>query len=219
MTIPRTAKHSAMSVEWYSPPWIVERARSLMGGIDLDPASCADAQRLVRAERWFDREAAHGPDGSVPRADKTCALSPEVTWAGRVYLNPPGGLATAPGPSRSAAVQWFAKLAHEWAEERCNQAVFVAFTVEFLQTVQAAAEVPEGRPIREALARMLVCIPSRRTRFLRMPRPGEPDGALVEDTSPTHANAIVWLPPRNVGTHPCAFHVQFGTCGLILGFL
>lgn len=60
-------------IEWYTPVEFVEMARSVMGGIDLDPASCKAAQKNVRAEAYYSAE----NDG----------LSKE--WSGRVWLNPP----------------------------------------------------------------------------------------------------------------------------------
>lgn len=59
--------------EWYTPPAWVERARTVMGGIDLDPASCKFAQRVVRAGAWFDKKR----DGLAH------------AWRGSVFLNPP----------------------------------------------------------------------------------------------------------------------------------
>lgn len=59
--------------EWYTPPAWVERARIVMGGIDLDPASCKFAQRVVRAGAWFDKKR----DGLAH------------AWRGSVFLNPP----------------------------------------------------------------------------------------------------------------------------------
>lgn len=61
------------SDEWYTPANYVELARKVLHQIDLDPASCAEAQRTVKAAEWFDRER----DG----------LKQE--WPGRVWLNPP----------------------------------------------------------------------------------------------------------------------------------
>ena len=61
------------TVEWYTPPWIIDLARRLMGGIDLDPASSDKAQETVRAARFYTQI----EDGySKP-------------WSGRVWLNPP----------------------------------------------------------------------------------------------------------------------------------
>jgi phage N-6-adenine-methyltransferase len=41
--------------EWYTPSWVVEKCRMVMGGIDLDPFSCQDANRIVAAKHFYDK--------------------------------------------------------------------------------------------------------------------------------------------------------------------
>lgn len=59
--------------EWFTPPEYIELARSVLGEIDLDPASHPIAQEWVRAAEFFTKE----DDGLKKK------------WRGRVWLNPP----------------------------------------------------------------------------------------------------------------------------------
>ena len=59
--------------EWYTPTEFIESAREVMGGIDLDPASSAKANKIVKAEEYF-------------TAEENGLNKP---WHGRVWLNPP----------------------------------------------------------------------------------------------------------------------------------
>lgn len=64
--------------EWYTPAEELARAREVMGGIDLDPASCPAAQAIVKATAYYGEGGFH--------ADGLATMSP---WRGRVWLNPP----------------------------------------------------------------------------------------------------------------------------------
>lgn len=61
------------SDEWYTPSDLVEAVREFMGGIDIDPASCDVAQRVVRASTYY----TIADDGLTK------------DWHGRLWLNPP----------------------------------------------------------------------------------------------------------------------------------
>ena len=68
----REGKTSSGNAEWYTPPCYVEAARTVMGSIDCDPATCDIAQETVRA--------------SVYHTVHDDGLS--HTWTGNVFHNP-----------------------------------------------------------------------------------------------------------------------------------
>ena len=69
-------KHLSLNTgyfEWYTPVWLLDMVRNVMGVIDLDPASCEIAQKDVRALKYHTRL----DDGLLQK------------WEGSVFMNPP----------------------------------------------------------------------------------------------------------------------------------
>jgi hypothetical protein len=201
---PHDIRHSAASACWYTPPEIVDAARELMGGIDLDPASDAAGNAVVRAERIFtDR------DNGLRRS-----------WSGRIWLNPP-----------TPPKEWWAKLSQSWAAAPFHvKAVYLAYSIEQIQQSQLWAE----REVASSMLSHPVCFPKRRITFYRtagdasvaidklMKRSGEtsrlraergrlaelPPTTLVKGDSPAHASAIV-----GVGLQREAFRAAYSWLG------
>ena len=71
MNRPPTIKYDRN--EWYTPDWVLGLARDTLGTIDLDPASCATANAIVQARRFYDK----ATNGLVQ------------PWSGRIWCNPP----------------------------------------------------------------------------------------------------------------------------------
>jgi hypothetical protein len=80
MTNAQLINQTSGVVEYYTPPEIIEAARATMGGIDLDPASSAKANEIVKAERFYTAK----EDGL------------KKVWFGCVWLNHPFGRASNP---------------------------------------------------------------------------------------------------------------------------
>jgi hypothetical protein len=87
--------------EWITPPWLIERARIALNGIDLDPASSSTAQKTVKANEYF-------TTGGLERP--WCAES--------VFLNP---------PYNGSAAKWSAKMVHEFREGNFERGVLLVF--------------------------------------------------------------------------------------------
>jgi phage N-6-adenine-methyltransferase len=73
VTRPENIHVSDDSYEWYTPIEYIEAARCVMGEIELDPASCKEANKVIGALEYFTQE-----DDGLSRP-----------WFGRVWLNPP----------------------------------------------------------------------------------------------------------------------------------
>jgi len=129
MTSHQLVNQTSGEVEFYTPPVIVDAARKLMGGIDLDPASCVFANlNYVKASGIF-------------TADDN-GLSKE--WHGRVWMNHPFGKAErmcSPNCTKKTCKtrgyhadcdkpgnkDWIDKLVHEYSVGRVTEACCITF--------------------------------------------------------------------------------------------
>ncbi len=192
------AQHSKKSAEHYSPLEYIEAARAVMGGIDLDPATTASVNRQrVKATRFFTK-VDDGLIGGWALPDVTGQLTPS-----RVWLNPPGGIIN----HKSAAAVWWDKLAYEWHVGRVSQALFLGFSIEILQTAQA-----RGMCIRWP-GSFPFCVPEARIDFDQE----QEDGTFRKGGAPSHANIIVYLPPKDRPGFPeiGRFAEEFGRFGAV----
>ena len=122
----RTTMNSAQLInqdsgefEYYTPRNIVEAARSTMGGIDLDPASSAEANLRVHAARFYDLL----DDGLIH------------VWPGRIWLNHPF--------SRENNPAWINKLINEYGQRRLEQACCITFAATSEKWFQPLLQFPQ----------------------------------------------------------------------------
>lgn len=81
--------------DWHTPAKYIAAVKSVMGGIDLDPFSSAQANETVQAARFF------------TVADD--AFTPEVPWrAVRLFMNPPYGRGVIDAAVNRFLSEWFA---------------------------------------------------------------------------------------------------------------
>jgi hypothetical protein len=134
-TIPES-RTSATTSNWYTPPYIIEPARAFLGGaIDLDPASCALANRTVGARRII--------------TEAEDALSCDWGSGRSIFCNPPtpprpfwGLVNGAVRPGRGVPGTY-------------ERAVFIGYSIEVLQQFQLGDYIDGWH----------LCIPSKRIPF------------------------------------------------------
>jgi hypothetical protein len=96
---------------WYTPRAYIDAVHAVMGRIDLDPASCEDANAIVRAMRYYTEE----DDGLRP------------PWiACRVFLNPPYGRDE---DNESNQERWSQKLIEEYTCGNIAEAILLVNAV------------------------------------------------------------------------------------------
>jgi len=89
--------HSSASVEWYTPEWVIDVAKDVMGTIDLDPASNVKAQKWIQAKKFYTKK----EDGL------------KQIWSGNVFLNPPY--------ARGQTQLWINRIVDDYNAQRIKQ--------------------------------------------------------------------------------------------------
>lgn len=174
------AQHSSITNEAYTPAVITEPARAVLGAFDLDPASCELGQQQVKATRFYSENGLFLP------------------WAGRVFLNPPGGKLHPetlqpfiPGKGWSAAAGlssaavWWANLHAQWVAGCVESAIYVCFSLSVFRTAQAEGPAPPYM--------FPMCVPSMRINYDKVV-----NGLRVPTKEAPADTAIIFLPPRGV---------------------
>jgi len=88
---------TAMDDEWWTPPYLIRACRTVLGQIDLDPASSVEANTYVKALNIYTRE-----DNGLSKP-----------WSGTVFLNPPSRR----GDPTAKPHLWAYKLAEEYSRK------------------------------------------------------------------------------------------------------
>lgn len=105
------------NVEYYTPSWIIEAAREVMGSIDLDPASSAKANDTVLAKRFLNT---HGL---------------QAEWRGNIWLNHPF--------SRTENEAWIFKLIHSYKITFVKQACCITYASTSERWFQPLMDYPQ----------------------------------------------------------------------------
>jgi len=98
------------SNEWFTPSYLIEAARAVMGSIDLDPASCALANETVKAARYFTED-----DDGLSKAWGN------IEQPSRVWCNPPYGKAAGIG----YIACWINKAIEEYSIGNVKEAIML----------------------------------------------------------------------------------------------
>jgi hypothetical protein len=96
---------SHVTEEWYTPPRFIALVRSVLGQIDVDPATCAMANTWIKSPICFTAE-----DDGLKRE-----------WYGKVFLNPPFGKTR----GKSNQDIWSKKLEAEYLAGNTTEAILL----------------------------------------------------------------------------------------------
>lgn len=160
-------QHSSRNDDWGTPKSIIDKVIGVLGAIDLDPASNEPANEMIGAKRYID-ESQNG-------------LESEWGVNETVFINPPSGKIG----KHSKTILFWKKLMHEVYSGNVGHAIFLAFSIEQMQSSQNKGVPP--------MLSFPLCVPSKRIAFL------DPTGE--SRLSPSHSNMIVYIPGSTDLTH------------------
>jgi hypothetical protein len=98
--------HQSADFEWITPSIYIEAARTVMGSIDLDPASSINANKYVKSSKFY--------------TIKNDGLS--KVWHGNVWLNPPYGLTS---ENKSNQSVWSERITREYTTRNIKQGILL----------------------------------------------------------------------------------------------
>jgi hypothetical protein len=197
-------RHSSESAEWYTPSFLVESSRVVMGGIDMDPASSDKANRVVRASFYYTRL-----DNALERSWGAPGTVATTSWS--ILINAPGNCGwrddpESPTKRRTIACgnvkacscrlvpKFWEKLLSEYYAGRVAQATWIGFSLDQLTRLQDCTVGPLDFP---------TCIPKKRIPYTKAT--GE------KATCPPHGSYITYLGPNRE-----AFRDEFQQYGKVL---
>lgn len=193
--------HSSATPEHGTPLDYIAAARTVLGRIDLDPASSEVFNQNVKATRYFTKE------------DNCLSLDWQRPDGGAstVLQNSPSG-----NGGRLVKACW-KKLLEECYAGRVQCAIYIGFSIDQLQTLQLPNfACPLDFPI---------CVPSSRMKFIKsLEEPLQSDmfseaadPSPVLGKSPTKPNFVCYLPPFGDLKHPSVetFRAEFEKFGVV----
>lgn len=173
--IPINPRHSSSKENWGTPPWITAAVRIALGGIDLDPASSAEANKVVQARQYFTK----GDDGLT----RIWRLNSQEPHGVNVFLNPPGGKTD---NGKSKVKLWWQKMMVQREGPYFAHGLFLSFSIEACQVTQLDCEY--------SLLDFPTCFFKRRVDYI------DPiTGKAVKGN--THSSCITYVPGSLNETH------------------
>lgn len=177
---PVNPRHSSAKENWGTPEWIAAASRACLGGIDLDPASSAKANKIIQARYFYDKR-----NDGLGKPWNLCQFDLMTPGPTSVFLNPPGGKTD---DGKSKVKLWWRKMIGQSVCPWFSHGLFLSFSIEACQVTQIGGENSYS------LLDFPTCFFKRRVDFLD-PITEKP----VKGN--THSSCITYLPGSLNKTH------------------